>query len=57
MIDSTVMETKTLILPTPEKLNEIYQELGMSQDKIDDDVHTISEWMRKQSHLPNPKSK
>lgn len=48
------MDTKTLILPTPDKLNEIYQELGISQDKIDDEVNAVSEWMRKQPHLPNP---
>jgi len=51
------MDAKTLILPTPDKLNEMYQELGISRDKIDDEVNAISEWMRKQPHLPNPESK
>lgn len=51
------VSTKTLILPTPEELNEIYRELGMSEDKINVEVKAIAEWMRKQPHLPNPESK
>jgi len=48
------MATKTLMLPTPEMLKEIYQDLGMTEEKIVVDVQTIMEWMRKQPHLPNP---
>jgi len=51
------MATKTLLLPTPEKLKEIYQDLGMTEEKLDADVKTIAEWMRKQPHLPNPDGK
>lgn len=51
------MATKTLILPSLDKMNEIYRDLGMSEDKIDSDVSTIMEWMRKQAHLPDPKGK
>lgn len=38
-------------------MNEIYQELGMSEDRTNADVKTIMEWMRKQPHLPNPEGK
>ncbi|VVC40270.1 Cellular retinaldehyde binding/alpha-tocopherol transport,CRAL/TRIO, N-terminal domain,CRAL-TRIO lipid [Cinara cedri] len=48
------MATQTLMLPTQEKLHEIYQDLGMAEDKIDVDVQILMEWMRKQSHLPDP---
>lgn len=45
------------MLPAAEKLHEIYNDLGMSEDKIDVDVKTIVEWMRKQPHLPDPGGK
>ncbi|XP_060850784.1 alpha-tocopherol transfer protein-like [Rhopalosiphum padi] len=48
------MATKTLLLPTPDKLKEIYQDLGTTEEKANADVQTIMEWMRKQPHLPNP---
>lgn len=48
---------KTLVLPTPDKMNEILQELGTSEAKIDVDVKTVAEWMRKQPHLPDPEGK
>lgn len=48
------MATKTLLLPTPDKLKEIYQDLGTTEEKVNADVLTIMEWMRKQPHLPNP---
>ncbi|KAL4141451.1 hypothetical protein QTP88_004089 [Uroleucon formosanum] len=48
------MATETLMLPTPEQLKEIYQDLGMTEEKIDADMQTIMGWMRKQPHLPNP---
>ncbi|XP_050441971.1 alpha-tocopherol transfer protein-like [Adelges cooleyi] len=48
------METKALILPTPSEIDQIYSDLGTSESKIEIDVKTIKEWMRKQPHLPNP---
>lgn len=38
-------------------MNEIYRDLGMSEDKIDAEVNTLTEWMRKQPHLPDPTGK
>lgn len=49
--------TKTLILPTPDELNEIYRELGTSEGMIDTDVKTVAEWIRKQPHLPDAAGK
>lgn len=48
------MTTKSLILPSLDKMNEIYRELGMTEDKVDAEVSTLTEWMRKQPHLPDP---
>ncbi|XP_050444411.1 clavesin-2-like [Adelges cooleyi] len=48
------METKTLILPSPSTISQIYSELGTSETQIDLDVKFLKEWMRKQPHLPNP---
>jgi len=43
-----------LVLPSLDKMVEIYRDLGTTEDKIDAEVKTINEWMRKQPHLPNP---
>ncbi|XP_050429717.1 alpha-tocopherol transfer protein-like [Adelges cooleyi] len=48
------METKTLMLPSPSTINQMYTELGTSETKLDLDVKILKEWMRKQPHLPNP---
>ncbi|XP_050434907.1 clavesin-1-like [Adelges cooleyi] len=48
------MESKALILPTPDAINEMYSELDTSETKLDLDVEILKEWMRKQPHLPNP---
>lgn len=51
------MATKCLILPSLDKMNEIYRDLGMTEDKIEAEVSTLTEWMRKQPHLPDPTGK
>ncbi|XP_050439462.1 clavesin-2-like isoform X2 [Adelges cooleyi] len=50
----TEMETKTLILPSPSTINEIYSELDTSEEKMELDIKILKEWMQKQPHLPNP---
>ncbi|XP_050421508.1 retinol-binding protein pinta-like [Adelges cooleyi] len=48
------METKTLILPSPSTIKQIYSKFDTTDEKMDLDVKILKEWMRKQPHLPNP---
>lgn len=49
--------TKSIALPEPDQLKKIYQDIGTTEEKIDVEVKTLVEWMRKQPHLPNPDGK
>uniref|UniRef100_A0A2S2QQE7 Alpha-tocopherol transfer protein-like n=1 Tax=Sipha flava TaxID=143950 RepID=A0A2S2QQE7_9HEMI len=46
--------SKTIVLPEPDQLKKIFQDIGTTEEKIDVEVKTLVEWMRKQPHLPNP---
>jgi hypothetical protein len=49
--------SKTIVLPEPDQLKKIFQDIGTTEEKIDVEVKTLVEWMRKQPHLPNPDGK
>ncbi|XP_050534117.1 clavesin-2-like isoform X7 [Daktulosphaira vitifoliae] len=47
------MDSNFLTLASQIQVEEIYAELGTTEDKIQNDVEAIMEWTRKQPHLPN----
>ncbi|XP_050534116.1 clavesin-2-like isoform X5 [Daktulosphaira vitifoliae] len=47
------MDSNFLTLASQIQVEEIYAELGTTEEKIKYDVETIMEWSRKQPHLPN----
>ncbi|XP_050540950.1 alpha-tocopherol transfer protein-like [Daktulosphaira vitifoliae] len=48
-----IVDNKILILPTPFQIIQIYKDLNTNEKRIKVDVKLISEWMKKQPHLPN----